>query len=32
VDHVCGFEPPRWYVDGHVTLHINRKLAIGVSE
>jgi hypothetical protein len=30
--HVCGFEPRRWYVEGRVTLHINRKLAIGVPE
>jgi hypothetical protein len=31
-DHVCGFEPRRWYVEGHVTLRINRKLAIGAPE
>ncbi len=30
-DHVCGFEPRRWYVEGtyEVTLRINRKLDIG---
>jgi hypothetical protein len=31
-DHVCGFEPRRWYVEERVTLVINRKLAIGVPE
>ena len=31
-DHVCGFAPRRWYVEGQLTLHINRKLSIGVPE
>jgi hypothetical protein len=31
-DHVCGFQPRRWYVEGQLTLHINRKLSIGVPD
>ena len=33
-DHVCGFEPRRWYLDDgvEVTLRVNRKLDIGPPE